>query len=1335
MSDTPPRQQPATPTAPRVFLSYARGDDEPFVHRLYADLTAAGFTVWFDRASLVSRGLSFHQEIKDAILTDVVRVVYIGGPKAALSASVREEWQFALECDRAIVVPILRLGTRENIPGELSLLHGENFTDDTKYPAALDKLIASLRAPVPKLGALFAVPSLPPHFLGRPELMRRVRDALLVDLQTPQVITSADARVGMQGMGGIGKSVLAAALARNREVRQSYPDGIVWISCGQNLTRDDLLSRQRDLAKHLGGDKPFDSLPQGQGVLRELLAAKAVLLILDDTWQASDAQAFDVLGPRCRMLVTTRDTGILHALHGEHIPVSLFTEPEALQLLAAAVEIEVAALPPEAREVVAECGCLPLAVALSGGMAKAGHSWKDIVEAFREADLEWAENREGANQQHRTIWNAMKASVDVLSKDEQWRFAELAVFDTDDTVPEATAHVLWTHTGELSDRNCTKLLINLAERSLVQLDANPDASGKPQRRFRLHDLLHDYAVRIVGEPVALHGKLVEAYRKQCPDGWHTGPNDGYFFEKLPHHLIESGRGLELRATLRSLCWTYAKVAANLAPGLIDDFALAEKSLPADSDGILSHLASATKQELPHFFPALSGLAGLTADFVFQQLRNRVFRNSAGSVDLCQTHPHSKDNLLLHLQPLRPAWFSLLTHTSPGRARSIYNGSLRYSRDNTRLFVAGGDRAVKCVHPETGETLAIFECTGRAFCCELFDNDTLIVVGGDMGSQTSDGFIQVFEVATKRSMISLHLDVFAYKICVTAEHSLVVCDTTARLKVFQLPTLEPLDEWVAMEGKTHYTAIASGRDGDVIAVGESHNLEAPCRIRLFRTADRSLIKEWNGPRWGVSALQFSEDGGVLAVGAQDLPSGISVWQIANLQASATESAVQFLDTPRCIGRIKTEDSVLALGVIPNTTKMVACEGTKDRSSDAITLFSIENGNLATISRFGGHPNIPVAVAGSPDGRAMASLHASAELAIWPINALEGLGSGQSTPLFTNHSASAGCDRILSLDRVGRLYMTLTDEGRTFPLGAHPISECHRARLTPAGNKYVSSWWATQPAIDPEYADDKDGEAQWWEMFRGQVPVACFVHELDVAGKRGENFGWAAETQLTVAGIAVSDDSSVAAVLYLNDEKECLIFGFSLCEGAEPIMQKLPIYADYLTFVPGRKLLMVTAKVGKQLAFLNPYSGDSAFIQVSLPEKFGNLTHAPCFAGPNRLIIGADGNNLSLFELIWDKDEQEIAPRAINRLGEYQHPTAIADISASSNGDFLAVTDIRPSLSLFKLPEWTKVAWRPLDQLCNDVYFSSDSRRLLAIGRGSEIASIHYSVMAVPLDSGR
>jgi hypothetical protein len=470
------------PTLASLFLSYARADDEPFVKRLCADLRAAGFTVWFDRESLMSRGLTFHQEIKDAIRCNIDRIVYVGGPHAAVSPYVREEWQLGLEFDHVVVTPILRLGDYSHIPGELALLHCEDFREGVDYDKAFTKLVANLRQANPRLGALLAVPSLPPHFIARPELMRRVRDALLVDLQTAHVITSADtsaeSHVGMQGMGGIGKSVLAAALARNRRIREAYPDGVVWISFGQNLTPESLLARLRDLVWHLGGDVAFDSLPQGQGILRELLQARAVLLILDDVWQAGDASQFNFLGPRCRMLITTRDAGIVQTLHGERVPVSLFVESEALQLLAEAVGIQPPALPPEAREVADECGLLPLALALSGGMAKKrGGDFRFVLERLRRADLDKIADRQSINPQHESLWRAMQASVDMLTNDEQRRFAELAVFqDDDDTVPESAIATLWEHTGRLDDLDTDDLLINLAERSLIQLDTPAPAS-------------------------------------------------------------------------------------------------------------------------------------------------------------------------------------------------------------------------------------------------------------------------------------------------------------------------------------------------------------------------------------------------------------------------------------------------------------------------------------------------------------------------------------------------------------------------------------------------------------------------------------------------------------------------------------------------------------------------------------------------------------------------------------------------------------------------------------------------------------------------------------------
>ncbi|BAY35685.1 NB-ARC domain protein [Nostoc sp. NIES-2111] len=53
-----------------------------------------------------------------------------------------------------------------------------------------------------------------------------------------------------------------------------------------------------------------------------------------------------------------------------------------------------------------------------------------------------------------------------------------------------------------------------------------------------------------------------AYAKCCPNGWHTGQNDGYFFENLAYHLRESGRKAELYTLLtQSPDWMDAKFIA------------------------------------------------------------------------------------------------------------------------------------------------------------------------------------------------------------------------------------------------------------------------------------------------------------------------------------------------------------------------------------------------------------------------------------------------------------------------------------------------------------------------------------------------------------------------------------------------------------------------------------------------------------------------------------------------------------------------------------------------------------------------------------------------------
>ena len=574
-----------------LFLSYARDDGEPFVKRLYEDLAARGFDVWWDRVSMPGRALTFLHEIRDAIAARD-RLLLVVGPKAVTSDYVEAEWRCALEVGKAIN-PVLRLGDYHLLPEELKLLDTPDFRDDADYAARLETLVRQLSEPVAPMGKLVGVPSLPPHFLRRPDRLRALKDAVMADLVRPVVVTGTAAKTGIHGMGGIGKSVLAAALARDHEVRRAFPDGVIWVPLGQQPA---LVSLQRDLAKALDDPGHFENEHQGKGRLRELLADRAVMLVLDDVWEREHAEAFDCLGPRCRAVITTRDASLITALGGTQHQVQLLTDNQALALLADWAECPADALPPAAGDVMAECGRLPLALSICGAMVRDGLPWEDVREALREADLEFLDHPHG------NVLKSIKVGVDALAEDQRERFAELAVFPPDETVPEAAVVTLWSHTGALKDYHARKLLTTLERRALIRLDTEAAKPGEaPKRRVSLHDLLYDYACHVAADPAALHGQVLAAYRKKCPGGWPTGPDDGYFFQRLRYHLAEAGQAEQLVALLEDLNWLEAKTSAGLVFDLPRDMTEARALIPADhpQHRILGLLEQGLRQEI-HF---------------------------------------------------------------------------------------------------------------------------------------------------------------------------------------------------------------------------------------------------------------------------------------------------------------------------------------------------------------------------------------------------------------------------------------------------------------------------------------------------------------------------------------------------------------------------------------------------------------------------------------------------------------------------------------------------------------------------------------------------------------
>ncbi|MEI6502002.1 MAG: toll/interleukin-1 receptor domain-containing protein, partial [Armatimonadota bacterium] len=126
--------------------------------------------MWFDRVSMPSRALTFLQEIRDAISARD-RLVLVVGPDALASEYVEAEWRWAFDFGKP-VNPVLRLGDYDTLPEELKLLDAPDFTKDADYEERLATLVRQLSEPVPPMGKLAGVPSLPQHLLKGADCLR-----------------------------------------------------------------------------------------------------------------------------------------------------------------------------------------------------------------------------------------------------------------------------------------------------------------------------------------------------------------------------------------------------------------------------------------------------------------------------------------------------------------------------------------------------------------------------------------------------------------------------------------------------------------------------------------------------------------------------------------------------------------------------------------------------------------------------------------------------------------------------------------------------------------------------------------------------------------------------------------------------------------------------------------------------------------------------------------------------------------------------------------------------------------------------------------------------------
>lgn len=368
----------------------------------------------------------------------------------------------------------------------------------------------------------------------------------------------AHAAVGLVGMGGAGKTVLAIAVARDLAVQKAFSGGIA--EAGHHATP--VLLQERLAARLTGEPVSFPSAEAGRNRLAELLAGRAFLLVIDDVWDAEVLGAVDVVGaPLGALLFTTRDHGIARAAGATVREVDELSLEQSLALLGRWTDTDSRRLPPVADALCLRVGNLALGVALVGGMVKGRgaqpRDWQDVLGLLDAADVGAIADAYGPDgYKHPSVLASITLSIDELAPVDRDRYRELAVS---------------------------------ADRSLAQRD--------DRGWITLHDLQYDVASRQLtaypGGLASAHGRLLDGYQSRLPraasapstndhDGasaWAEGPDDGYLFQNLAFHLARAGRSPQLNELLVNFTWLERKLAVIGISDLLADYSHPPSRLP------------------------------------------------------------------------------------------------------------------------------------------------------------------------------------------------------------------------------------------------------------------------------------------------------------------------------------------------------------------------------------------------------------------------------------------------------------------------------------------------------------------------------------------------------------------------------------------------------------------------------------------------------------------------------------------------------------------------------------------------------------------------------------
>ncbi|KAL7616870.1 hypothetical protein Lser_V15G00748 [Lactuca serriola] len=368
------------------------------------------------------------------------------------------------------------------------------------------------------------------------ELGKRKVKGMLLDTDDLVVI-------GINGIGGSGKTTLAREICRDDEVRSYFNNEILFLTVSQSPNvqqlRQDIwgfLSRSK-----LNGNSDISpQWPLNQYNHRNTVTP--TLVVLDDVWsdQVLHQLIFNV--PGCKTLVVSRIKFPSKVLNSTY-ELELLREEEAISLFCHTA-FGTTSIPPGSdenliKQVVEKCKGLPLALKVIGA------SLRDQPEMYwRGANSRLSRAQPICDSHEIELLNRMKLSIDYLSEKVRNCFLDLGSFPEDKKIPLDVLINIWTELHDIDDEEAFAIILELSNKNLLTLLKEERAGDIYSSHCEIsvcqHDVLRDLAIHMSSfESVNNRRRLVMARReKGLPKEWERNIDQQFLARIVSIHTGE-----------------------------------------------------------------------------------------------------------------------------------------------------------------------------------------------------------------------------------------------------------------------------------------------------------------------------------------------------------------------------------------------------------------------------------------------------------------------------------------------------------------------------------------------------------------------------------------------------------------------------------------------------------------------------------------------------------------------------------------------------------------------------------------------------------------------------